>query len=48
MKLTKKQKKYIIETAIALVVLIPGIIAGTVKKEKILQAFGIEIAASII
>ena len=46
MKLTKKQKKYIIETTIALVVLIPGIIAGTVKKEEILQAFGIEIAAS--
>lgn len=46
MKLTKKQKKYIIQTAIALIILIPGIIAGTVKKEEILKAFGIEIKAT--
>lgn len=42
MKLTKKQKKYIIETLIALIILIPGIIAGTVKKEEIFEALGIE------
>ncbi len=42
MKLTKKQKKYLIETCIALVVLIPGIIAGTVNKEEILNVLGIE------
>lgn len=42
MKLTKKQKKYIIETSIALIILIPGIIAGTVKKEEIFEALGIE------
>lgn len=44
MKLTKKQKKYIIETLIALIILIPGIIAGTVKKEEIFEALGIETA----
>lgn len=43
MKLTKKQKKYVIKTVIALIVLIPGIIAGTTKKEEILKALGIEI-----
>lgn len=43
MKLTKKQKKYIVQTIIALIILIPGIIAGTVKKEEILKAFGMEI-----
>lgn len=42
MKLTKKQKKYIIETSIALIILIPGIISGTVKKEEIFEALGIE------
>lgn len=42
MKLTKKQKKYIIQTSIALIILIPGIIAGTVKKEEIFEALGIE------
>lgn len=42
MKLTKKQKEYIIETSIALIILIPGIIAGTVKKEEIFEALGIE------
>lgn len=42
MKLTKKQKKYIVQTVIALIILIPGIIAGTVKKEEILEALGIE------
>ena len=42
MKLTKKQKKYIIETLIALIILIPGIIAGTVKKEEIFSALGIQ------
>lgn len=42
MKLTKKQKKYIIEISIALIILIPGIIAGTVKKEEIFEALGIE------
>lgn len=45
MKLTKKQKKYIIETAVALAVLIPGIIAGTVNKEEILEALGIKTEA---
>lgn len=45
MKLTKKQKKYIIETLIALIILIPGIIAGTVKKEEIFEALGIEISS---
>lgn len=42
MKLTKKQKKYLIETSIALVILIPGIIVGTVNKEEILNVIGIE------
>lgn len=42
MKLTKKQKKYVIETLIALIILIPGIIAGTVKKEEIFSALGIQ------
>ena len=42
MKLTKKQKKYIIETLIELIILIPGIIAGTVKKEEIFSALGIQ------
>ena len=42
MKLTKKQKKYIIQTIITLIILIPGIIAGTVKKEEIFEALGIE------
>lgn len=42
MKLTKKQKKYIVQTVIALIILIPGIIAGTVKREEILEALGIE------
>ena len=36
MKLTQKQKKYIIQTTIAIMILIPGIIAGNVEKEKIL------------
>lgn len=47
MKLTKKQKKYIIETLIALIILIPGIIAGTVKKEEIFEALGIETKTSV-
>ena len=42
MKLTKKQKKYIIQTISTLIILIPGIIAGTVKKEEIFEALGIE------
>lgn len=42
MKLTKKQKKYIIETTVALIVLIAGIITGTAKKEEILEVFGIQ------
>lgn len=42
MKLTKKQKKYLIEIAIGLIVLIPGIILGTVNREEILNVLGIE------
>ncbi len=41
MKLTKKQKKYIIETIITLIVLVSGIIAGTIKKEEIIEVLGI-------
>lgn len=42
MKLTKKQKKYLIEITIGLVVLIPGILIGTVSREEILNVLGIE------
>lgn len=47
MKLTKKQKKYIINTIIALIILMPGIIAGTVNKEEIFEAFGIKITRDV-
>lgn len=42
MKITKKQKKYIIQTTIVLIILIPGIIAGTIKKEEMFEALGIK------
>lgn len=48
MKLTKKQKKYLIETIIALILLIPGIIAGTVNKEQILNVLGMQTQATNI
>lgn len=43
MKLTKKQKKYIIELVTTLIILIIGIIAGTIKKEEIFEILGIQI-----
>ncbi len=46
MKLSKKQKKYIIQTIIALIILIPGIIAGTVNKEEVFKALGIKIEST--
>lgn len=47
MKLTKKQKKQIIKYAVAIIVIIIGLITGNIKKEEILNIFKNETAVEI-
>lgn len=47
MKLKKTQKKKIIQIAISVIIIIVGVLAGTIKKEEILNIIGIEKQANI-